>query len=67
MEWKIPVKVEYTNVVVEMCKAHPTCEGCAFWKKHKGCYFRGKTPREWKFPKEFESEEKNEIHNRINK
>ena len=56
MELKIPVKVEYTNVVVEMCKNHPTCEGCAFLKKYKGCYFRGKTPREWKFPKEFESE-----------
>ena len=62
MELKIPVKVEYTNVVVEKCKGHPTCEGCPFWKKHKGCYFRGKTPREWEFPKESESEVDNEVN-----
>ena len=60
MELKIPVKVEYTNVVVEMCKTHPTCEGCPFLEKYKGCYFRGKTPREWKIPEVFESEGVNE-------
>ena len=54
MELKIPVKVEYTNVVVEMCKTHPTCDECPFLEKYKGCYFRGKIPREWEFPKEFE-------------
>lgn len=59
MELKISVKVEYTNVVVKMCKEHPTCDGCPFLEKHKGCYFRGKIPREWEFPKEFESEGKN--------
>ena len=29
------------------------------WKKHLGCYFRGKTPREWVIPEVFEREEKN--------
>lgn len=29
------------------CREHPTCEGCEFKEKYKGCMFRGKTPREW--------------------
>ena len=31
----------------EYCKDHPTCEKCKFWEVHKGCTFRGKSPREW--------------------
>ena len=41
----ITVKIE--NSIMDICDAHPTCEGCPFWKKHQGCYFKGKTPREW--------------------
>ena len=60
MELVVPVKVDYTNVVVDNCNKHPTCEGCAFWKKHIGCYFRGKTPREWVIPEVFEREVDND-------
>ncbi len=41
------ITVKFENAIMDMCDAHPTCEGCYFWKKHQGCYFRGKTPREW--------------------
>lgn len=47
MELTIPIKVEFSNAVQQLCKDHPTCEGCGFMIEHKGCYFRGKTPREW--------------------
>ena len=33
MELVVPVKVDYTNVVVENCKKHPTCEGVFFSEK----------------------------------
>ena len=56
MELTIPVNVDYTNTVVDICRGHPTCEDCPFLEKYKGCYFRGKTPREWKIPEVFESE-----------
>lgn len=41
------------NKIIEICKSNPTCkdtngEPCPYYKKFKGCYFRGKTPREWK-------------------
>ena len=29
------------------CNEYSTCDGCPFFKKHKGCIFRGKSPREW--------------------
>lgn len=41
------IKVDFTDTVRNICALHPTCEGCCFMEKHKGCYFRGKTPREW--------------------
>ena len=34
--------------IVKYCEAHPTCKGCKHHKKHIGCKFRGKSPREWK-------------------
>lgn len=43
----IPIKVNLTETVFDICDSHPTCDGCCFWEKYKGCYFRGKTPREW--------------------
>ncbi len=41
------ITVKFENTIMDVCDAHPTCEGCQFWRKHQGCYFRGKTPREW--------------------
>ena len=32
----------------DKCEEAKTCKGCRFNKKHIGCEFRGKTPREWK-------------------
>lgn len=29
-----------------LCLSFPTCSGCPEVRKHKGCIFRGKTPRE---------------------
>lgn len=34
-------------IIKEYCESHPTCKGCNFKKKHIGCLFRGKSPREW--------------------
>lgn len=42
------ITVKFENTIMDICDAHPTCEGCQFWVKHYGCYFRGKTPREWR-------------------
>ena len=41
------------NKIVQICKNNPTCKDsngvpCPYYEKFKGCYFRGKTPREWK-------------------
>lgn len=47
MNLTIPIKLEVTDLLRDMCRKHPTCEGCCFREEHKGCYFRGKTPREW--------------------
>lgn len=41
----ITVKIE--NIIMEICDSHPTCEGCIFQEQYKGCYFRGKSPKEW--------------------
>lgn len=42
------ITVKFENTIMDICDAHPTCEGCQFWAKHYGCYFRSKTPREWR-------------------
>lgn len=34
--------------LIRDCNNNPTCENCDYCKKHIGCYFRGKTPREWR-------------------
>lgn len=52
MELVVPVKVEITNMVKELCDCLKTCEDpsgkkCPYWIEHQGCYFRGKTPKEW--------------------
>lgn len=39
--------VKFENTIIEICDSHPTCDGCIFKKKYKGCYFRGKSPKEW--------------------
>lgn len=41
------VTVKFENTIMEICDSHPTCEGCIFRLEHKGCYFRGKSPKEW--------------------
>lgn len=33
--------------IKKYCEGHPTCKDCGYWKKHIGCSFRGKSPREW--------------------
>lgn len=35
------------NNLKQFCLNFPTCEGCPFKEKYKGCMFRGKSPREW--------------------
>lgn len=35
------------NNLKQFCLHFPTCDGCPFREKHKGCMFRSKTPREW--------------------
>lgn len=34
--------------IKKYCEDHPTCKGCKKNKKHIGCEFRGKSPREWR-------------------
>lgn len=41
------ITVKFENIIMEICDSHPTCEGCIFQEQYKGCYFRGKTPKEW--------------------
>lgn len=41
------ITVKFENTIMEICDSHPTCEGCIFQEKYKGCYFRGKSPKEW--------------------
>lgn len=41
------ITVKFENTIMEICDSHPTCEGCIFREEYKGCYFRGKTPKEW--------------------
>lgn len=41
------ITINIENTIIEICDSHPTCEGCVFEEKYKGCYFRGKTPKEW--------------------
>lgn len=41
------ITVKFENTIMEICDSHPTCEGCIFREKYKGCYFRGKSPKEW--------------------
>lgn len=36
-----------TDDIIEYCKKRPTREGCDFRIKYKGCFFRGKSPKEW--------------------
>lgn len=41
------ITVKFENTIMDICDSHPTCEGCIFERKYKGCYFRGKSPKEW--------------------
>ena len=41
------ITVKFENTIMEICDSHPTCEGCIFQEQYKGCYFIGKTPKEW--------------------
>lgn len=41
------ITVKFENTIMEICDSHPTCEGCIFQEQYKGCYFRGKSPKEW--------------------
>lgn len=34
--------------IQKSCDAFPTCEECPKNSKHTGCYFRGKSPKDWK-------------------
>jgi hypothetical protein len=42
--WKV---YDGMKSIKEYCDDHPTCKGCGFMKKHEGCIFRGKSPKEW--------------------
>lgn len=45
----IPKIVKQSMQILEnWCELHPTCKNCGFRKKHIGCQFRGKSPREYK-------------------
>lgn len=35
------------KTIKDKCEARPTCKGCKSMHDHIGCYFRGKSPREW--------------------
>ena len=39
---------EAMKTIKDYCNKHPTCEGCSRRKKREGCYFRRRSPREWK-------------------
>ena len=39
-------------LIKSYCKCNPTCNKCIFNKKHIGCQFRYKSPREWNINKE---------------
>jgi hypothetical protein len=42
------VQVAKAKAILKMnCELKPTCDGCLDCKKHIGCEFRGKSPREW--------------------
>ncbi len=42
------ITIEFLMALMKKyCDSNPTCEGCKYRIKHKGCYFREKTPREW--------------------
>lgn len=38
----------FMNQIKLCCEAFPTCEGCPCSKEHTGCYFRSKSPKDWK-------------------
>lgn len=41
--------LEYHMVNIRRwCNVTPTCEKCPLNRKHEGCYFRGRSPRDWK-------------------
>ena len=45
----VPAIVKSAMLILSnWCELHPTCKGCNFGKKHIGCQFRGKSPREYK-------------------
>lgn len=52
---------EAMRIIKNYCNKHPTCDGCSRRIKHEGCYFRRRSPREWKIPEVFESEGVNDI------
>lgn len=39
--------IEGMKMIKTNCINRPTCKGCDFRLKHKGCYFWGKLPRDW--------------------
>lgn len=39
---------EAMRIIKNYCNKHPTCDGCSRRIKHEGCYFRRRSPREWK-------------------
>jgi hypothetical protein len=42
------ITIEFLMALMQKyCNNNPTCDGCRYGKEHQGCYFRGKTPREW--------------------
>ena len=49
--WNIVLLQSILNIK-EYCEQYPTCEGCRYCKKHTGCTFRAKTPREWNYEEE---------------
>lgn len=43
--------------IKKYCEDHPTCKECKKNKKHIGCEFRGKSPREWNIESEGANEQ----------
>lgn len=39
--------LEAMRTIKAYCEGCPTCDGCKRCFDHVGCYFRGKSPREW--------------------